>query len=148
MMFARRTLALLQRVKEINDWYASQTTQIVRVQKYFHLRKRVKELAVKRGTHSKFRVKERPPRLEDAPYDDGEEDSGRPLYSPESNNSHMSSPIGVASRNVHQMSQNDMAALRKWQLRDMHKCFTAWKRYLRYVGCQRFLYALFCFDVY
>ena len=140
MLFARRKAAKLRWIKDIMAWYSSKESEIITVQRRF--RRKVRSFKKRRSTQ----IKRRPSLCLDGD-DEDEHYSDDSRAKAESPDSHMESPLGVASRQLNifrassdksggdlndsQISQNDLAALRKWLLRDMAKCFTAWKRQVR-----------------
>ena len=140
MMIARRKVAFQRRIR---DWYSAREHQLIAVQRFWR-----RKLAAARQTQNRFRTRRKKKPISLSPCPD-EQDSPLRAISPDSEGSLMSSPLGVANRQLlrtdsftsqednHELNQSDLAALRKWLMRDLHKCFLAWKRYLRQKQKQR-----------
>lgn len=143
MLLARRKVEKLRWIKGIMTWYSSKTSEVITVQRNFRRNRKKQSFKKQRSSSIKRRT------YVNLDEDEVGQFSGDGLAgsdSPDSQNSHMESPLGVASRQLNifrassdksarafesEINQNDLAALRKWLLRDMAKCFTAWKRQLR-----------------
>jgi hypothetical protein len=148
MMLARRKVARQRQIRDMNSWYGARESEVVAVQRLC----REKMAAAADREKRLFEDRRMQKRVTMSTMNPGAYyDSDSPLrtISPDSepSGSVLSSPLGAATRQLIDLSgnsddeleinQSDMAALRKWILRDMHKCFTAWNRYLKSQQKQR-----------
>jgi len=143
-MLARRKASHLRWIRGIMEWYSTKEADIIVLQRHIrHIREKRKQGHSFKRKSSGFN---RRTSVYLAENEDGYSSDSMPAKSA-TPDSHMESPLGVASRqlnifrassnnssgglNESQMDRNDLASLRKWLLRDMAKCLTAWKRHVR-----------------
>lgn len=133
VMLGRRRLAQRVRLIELDTWYRSVLHHIVRIQFFFRMATKAVEFRRRQASKS-WRKKTNI---------DVDEEGVLTLTSPmvlpsSEGDDDLFSPL-AGGRNSNEMNANDAAAMKKWLKRDMHKCFSLWRRHLKVNQNKRYL---------